>query len=329
MDAQERTRLIMEEAALRYGISANALEPLGGFRNLVYRFERAGRQYILRLSGESQRTANMVSAELDWLRYLSENGLTVARAVPSLTGNLVEVVESDGKGVPVVAFEKAPGQPPGDADWNKRLFHKMGRFLGTMHRLTRDYTPTDATHRRSEWWEDLDIFASQYLSAVDEAVQAKWREIRRYPEGLPQERDAFGLIHVDFHRGNFFVQNGELTLFDFDDCVYSWFAEDLAMALFYAIWPPVKSRENQRFLQMFFRTCLAGYREENELAERWLLEIPHFWKQREICLYMVLTALGKEQWSENQRLFMQKRRESVLSGAPYLDIPFLTNDKNN
>jgi amicoumacin kinase len=262
----------------------------------------------------------MVTAELDWLRYLSERGLSVAKAVPSLQGHWVEVIEVAGKSIPVVLFEKAPGHAPGDEDWNEMLFCQMGRFMGRMHHLTKEYRPVDTGSRRPIWSEDLDAFAAVYLPAGDQAIQQRYREIRIYPERLPQMPDAYGLVHVDFHRGNFFIHEGQLTLFDFDDCQYSWFAEDLAMALFYAAWPPERTEEKRCFAQTFYRAFLEGYRQENDLDKQWLNEIPYFLRQREICLYMVLTSLGEEQWDESVKRFMRGRRESILSGLPCVDI---------
>ena len=126
----------------------------------------------------------------------------------------MEVIEHEGRQVLVVAMHKAPGRHPGKEEWAPELFTAMGRFVGQMHRASREYTPTVATQRRPAWHEDLDTFAQEYLQAVDAEVAAKFQAIRAYPESLSQERDAYGLILADFHRGNFHVQNGHITLFD-------------------------------------------------------------------------------------------------------------------
>jgi len=248
--------------------------------------------------------------------------MSVARAVLSRAGKWVKIVEVEEKSIPVVVFEKAPGQSPDEKDWNEQLFRTMGRFLGRMHRLTKNYTLDEAMSRRPTWREYMETFAVAYLPAVDKAIQEKHRELKDYLARLPQTKDAYGLVHVDFHRGNFFVHEGNLTLFDFDDCQYSWFADDLAMALLYAVWPSEKSEEKQRFAQRFYQALLEGYRLENRLEAHRLSEIPHFLRRREISLYMVLTALGEAQWGEEVKQFMQGRRESILDGVPYIDLAF-------
>ena len=79
-------------------------------------------------------------------------------------------------------------------------------------------------------------------------------------------------MHQDAHGGNFFVDEaGNITLFDFDDCVYGHFIYDIAMVLFYAVMSDFEQRTPE-FCVPFFR----GYRSENHLDPIWLSEIPHF-----------------------------------------------------
>ncbi len=314
--------LVAFKAAQRYSANPSALKFLGGFCNSVYEYELKGQSYVMRISYNSLRTIEMIYAEIDLLRYLAEKGLSVAQPVPSLAGNWLEVAAIEGKEIPVVAFEKAPGQPPQSHEWNETLFRKMGRFMGTMHHLIREFAQDDAAYRRPTWQQDMDAFATAYLSAEDRAIQERYGAIRSYLEHLPQGKDNYGLAHLDFHRGNFFLYEGKLTLFDFDDCQYSWFADDLAMALFYAVWPQVKSAQEYDFAQRFYDAFLEEYSRENTLEERWLLEIPYFLQRREISLYMILTSLGENQWDERMKQFMQGRRERILGNVPYADLRF-------
>jgi Ser/Thr protein kinase RdoA (MazF antagonist) len=175
---------------------------------------------------------------------------------------------------------------------------------------------------RPIWSEDLDSFGASYLHTVDEAIAEKFRWLRAYPEQFSRERDAYGLIHADFHRGNFYVHNGTLTLFDFDDSQYSWFAEDIAMALFYAISPRSWSPEERAIAQAFYDAFMEGYNRENSLDVHWLHEVPYFLKQREMNLFVILTALGEYEQGPWTRQFMEQRRQRILDDAPFVDIKF-------
>jgi Ser/Thr protein kinase RdoA (MazF antagonist) len=141
-----------------------------------------------------------------------------------------------------------------------------------------------------------------------------------YLRQLPQDANGYGMIHQDAHGGNFFVdENYHITLFDFDDCVYGHFAYDLAMVLFYAITNEPEPVEVARAL---WRPFMQGYQAENELDGRWLAEIPHFMKLREIDLYaQLLSVLGGKpsgnKWADE---FMHGRQERIEKGLPYLEF---------
>jgi len=102
---------------------------------------------------------------------------------------------------------------------------------------------------------------------------------------LPKDRAGYGLIHQDAHGGNFFIKDGAITLFDFDDCMYGWFIYDIAMVLFYAA---LGKEDMAAFTKTFMGDFLQGYAQENMLDPPWLPEIPHFLKLREIDLYAII-----------------------------------------
>ena len=87
---------------------------------------------------------------------------------------------------------------------------------------------------------------------------------------LPQDADSYGLIHFDFNDGNFTVDydNGDITVFDFDDSCYFWFMFDLACA-----WEGGIGRttfrtlpERRAFMDRYMEQVMAGYSRENILG---------------------------------------------------------------
>jgi Ser/Thr protein kinase RdoA (MazF antagonist) len=50
-------------------------------------------------------------------------------------------------------------------------------------------------------------------------------------EHLTPTVDDYGLVHGDLNPTNFHVNDNQITLFDFDDCAYKWFINDIAIAL--------------------------------------------------------------------------------------------------
>ena len=86
--------------------------------------------------------------------------------------------------------------------------------------------------------------------------------------------DSYGLIHNDFNDGNFTVDydNGDITVFDFDDCCYFWFIYDLACAwesgIGRVMFRPLAERKD--FMNCYMEDMMAGYNKENTLSAEWL-----------------------------------------------------------
>lgn len=318
------TDAILQEAMARYGILPDHIHLLDGFESFMYEFERDGQAFILRIGHTLRRTSGLIHGEVDWLNYLADGGVSVARAVPSLRGDLIESID-DGQGERFLAtaFVKAPGKPPSSATWDTPLFEQYGRAIGRMHALTQHYQLPDPTWKRPEWNDPEMLYVDQWLEADETAAHAQYRQLMAHLNALPVESTGYGLIHQDAHGGNFFVdQHGTLTFFDFDDCAYSWFGNDIAIVLFYAA---QGQADASGFTRHFMTHFLRGYREENRLDPMWLREFPHFLKLREIDLYTVIRRqfenYEEDPWCAR---YMAGRKEKIDQGVPYIDFDFGT-----
>ncbi len=95
MDPTIRNRFnddILSEAMRRYDIAPDDIEQGGGFESFIYRYTRDDERFILRLTHTFRRTPELIRGEVDWINYLAAGGATVARAVVSAGGELVEAV---------------------------------------------------------------------------------------------------------------------------------------------------------------------------------------------------------------------------------------------
>ncbi|MEO7839245.1 MAG: phosphotransferase, partial [Anaerolineales bacterium] len=294
MDSQIIARYndtILHEAMQRYGIAEPQIQPLDAFESFIYEFERDGLGYILRIGHSLRKSEALIQAEVDWINYLARGGVSVARAVPSASGKLVEAIDDDQGGqFLVTAFVKAAGQPPWEAGWTPSRYENYGRLLGQMHALAVNYQPASASKRPE--WDDISMnFIELYLPESEVGAHQAYQSVRQHINALPRDSASYGLIHQDAHQNNFFMDaDGALTLFDFDDCAYSWFISDIAIVLFYISmdaeefgFPSVHA-----FTQEFMTHFLRGYRQAYALDDKWLKEIPHFLKLRELELYAVV-----------------------------------------
>jgi Ser/Thr protein kinase RdoA (MazF antagonist) len=143
----------LKRAASLYGTSdqdLNLYEDYIGCQNVVYDYARDGTKLILRISYREDRTLELVQAEIDFVNYLAGHGVRVSRVLPSLDGNLMEVIQVDGCRFLAVSFEKARGMRVPDNQYRYRAgapieeyCQNWGQFLGQMHRLTRQYVSPD------------------------------------------------------------------------------------------------------------------------------------------------------------------------------------------
>ena len=337
---------ILQEAMRRYDIAKDQIRPLDAFESFIYEFEHGGTDYILRIGHSFRKSEALIQGEVDWINYLARGHVSVARAISSESGNLVEAIDDrQGGQFLVTAFVKAPGQKPWEAGWTPARFENYGRLLGKMHALAVNYQPLPAW-KRPEWDDSTMQFIELYLPEYEVIAHQKYRSVLEHIYTLPKDRDAYGLIHQDAHQNNFFMdENGTLTLFDFDDCVYSWFINDIAIVLFYIAMDaedlgfPTTAAFTEEFMTYFLR----GYRQVYTLNNNWLKEIPHFLKLRELELYAVVfrdfAIKDSEHWTLEgfQHIpgfdvnnsghmwianFMRDRKTNIEKDLPFIDFDF-------
>ncbi|MDF2649214.1 MAG: aminoglycoside phosphotransferase [Paenibacillus sp.] len=318
---------ILKESASKYGFCKEDLTDLHGFQNFVFEANRGTQGCIIRIAHESHRSLKLIEAELDWVMYLSNHGVNAAAPIRSLEGKLVHIINHRDSYFVTAAFEKAPGAKPHYQLYmeNKHLIQQLGRTTGKIHALSKKYKPETLGARRRDWTENnyLVNFSNHVpasYSKVIEKTQYFLNELRL----LPQDADSFGLIHGDIHLNNFHVHHNELTLFDFDECEYSWFVADIANPLFYAT--PLKSDGQEKRNQVarrFFDYFMEGYFQENSLESYWLKKLPLFLRLREILVYSgafrSLDLNNLHPWSKEM---IETTTNHIENDLPFLDISF-------
>ncbi len=313
---------ILQEAMQRFDISKEKIHLLDSFESFIYEFEHGSGSYILRIAHSSRRNKALIQGEVDWINYLSDGGVSAARAVLSARGNLVEAIE-DGQGGAFLAtaFVKAQGGAPWEL-WSPQLYETYGHLIGRMHALSKQYQPTRPEWTRPVWDDDMFEFVDHYLPDSESIAKKKYKEACAHVNSLPKGGDHYGLTHQDAHGNNLFVdQTGGITLFDFDECAYNWFVNDIAVVLFYIV---QDAEDWTVFTQEFMIHFLKGYVQACPLDPAWLKEIPHFLKIREIELYAVMhrdfdVTNITDEWCAR---FMQDRKKKIDLDVPYIDFDF-------
>jgi len=313
---------ILQEAMRRYCITNDRIHTLDAFESFIYEFERDSHAYILRIGHSFRRSESLVLGEVDWINYLAESGVSVAKAILSESGKLVEVIEDQWGGTFLVtAFVKAQGQAPWDL-WTPELYESYGEMIGRIHTLSKNYQPGQVAWKRPDWNHDIFEFVERYLPESESIAKKKYKDVCRHVNTLPKNRESYGLTHQDAHGNNLFVDKmGQITLFDFDECAYNWFINDIAVVLFYNV---QDAEDWHAFTEEFMSHFLRGYFQACTLDSPWLKEIPNFLKIREIELYAVMhrdfdVNNIDDEWCAR---FMHNRKSRIENDVPYIDFDF-------
>ena len=258
----------------------------GGRNQIWVCSEKGETRYILRTSALEDRTEEDYLAETEFVHYLALNGAPVADVIPSVNGRMVECVEEEGKKIYISLFAYAKGMLMFDNGYRYRngapleeYFYNTGKALGAIHRLSRQYQPV---HRRLSFFDKynmayIDRLIPDQYSGLKQAIARRLDTYRT----LPKSEETFGLVHFDFCDGNYHVDmsTGDITVFDFDNCIYCWYMFDLAHAWTHGVgWyrhlpDPEKRMEGMKH---YFDTVLEGYRSETDISDEWLETLPLF-----------------------------------------------------
>ena len=201
-----------------------------------------GASYSLRVHRPGYQTRASIESELAWLTVLRrDTDLPVPCPISGRNGQLLQTFNSAGQEPRLaVLFAYAPGQEPSPNSNLGELFVTLGGFAARMHQHVMQWQ-RPAGFMRQVWSADHILDA--------DGLWGNWREapgmnpdlrltldrldtlLRRQLADYGTGPDRFGLIHADMRLGNLLVDGNRVTLIDFDDCGFCWFAYDFAAAI--------------------------------------------------------------------------------------------------
>jgi|GEM_PF-1020772 len=277
-----------------------------GFQNIVMSFILDGKRYIARCTSENHRTREQIEAELLWLTHLVKNGFLLANAVQINKNHLITETVVESKRYFIVIFEHTNGRPVNVSDkdeWSEPFFFEWGTCIGKLH------STQSGTLHRPNWLESYSPKNGHEKEMIDQL-----NTFDRTPE-------TFGLIHNDLHQGNFHVKDKQIILFDFDDSAYHYFAQDLAVSIYHALWTGMSYHPDwDDFPHLFLRTFLQGYSSVKTLSLDMFEQIQLCMQFRERFLY----RLFSKQWDpatmeEWQVMKIKELEDHIQEGQiPYI-----------
>jgi amicoumacin kinase len=319
--------MLIDKLASLYEISSNNFIPITeGFHNYVYSYRRCGREFILRVSNGKRRSVLEIRSEMEFIKLLATGGVPVSTPILSMTGNIIDEISFNGQKFYATSFKKAEGVPVVVTDkdnWNAKLFYEWGKIIGKVHKIS---ALSQKIFDRPVWTENKTDILKLLPRINSDSIANRYQMLLTKLKNYRKEPDLFGIMHNDLHQGNFFVNNGSITLFDFDECAYHWFAYDLAVSFYHAYWQSSSfTPENTDFSQTFWEHFLNGYQKEHRMLKEIIEQIPVFLKIREIFLYVLFL----EKWDLNrleewQVYTLRDLEYRIENDIPYGDFDFTT-----
>lgn len=316
---------VLLQAKMLYHIKCLDENTLGNSANMIYEVEIDKTPYILRISEYSDKKLSHINFELNWIDYLALTIDNIAKPVRSINGRLFEVVKTEEKSSILCLFEKAEGRIVDSGnikEYNDKLFYNLGVLMGQMHKQTSEYSG-NIPSPDFEWYNNV-FFDVEYNVIIDEVVSAFEKRYINELCSLPKNEDIYGIIHNDIHIHNFFINNGNIKLFDFDDCHFCWYACDIASTLFHMVQFSGAKTEKER--TEFAETCLIsylkGYTQQYKISVYWLNKLDLFMRYRMTCVYKFAQNHWRNEPIHPHQWYLDWHKNRIINDIPYVYIDY-------
>lgn len=253
--------------------------------NDAYLVEMEGARFILRVSPANWRSHAHVAAEVDLLRFLLQQGITVPRPIEQKDGTYVQTLNAPEGLRYAVLFAFLPGDPiphnPTEAQC-----HLYGQAIAQLHGVTNSYPldragwrfePQDMVDRPLARLEPLfvdhqDDFA--YLVEIS-------GDLKRAAGELSHEPPAYGICHGDVNKSNIhLIEDDRWALLDFEYFGYGWRVFDIGNFVNNQLYALGRTERGRGVLDAF----LAGYQSVRRLSPAELEALSSFVVLRQIWL---------------------------------------------
>ena len=216
--------------------------------------DATGRRAVLRVHRHAYHSDQALEAELEWMRALHQDGVTVPAVIPSRDGatfvHVAHPLVPEQRQVDILGW--VPGAPVGsiedmpvdDVDGLARTYRGIGAVAARIHDFSSSWVLPERFERHAwdeagllgpdpfwgRFWELPALTAAQVdlLARARAYAEVRLREIGTGP-------DVYSLIHADLVPENVFADGEKLALIDFDDAGFGWHMFELATALFFLL----------------------------------------------------------------------------------------------
>lgn len=310
-----RLRGVALNALEQYDIQIRSVSLLGMFTNAMFRVRTVdGESYVLRICPPNWRTTTDLQSEITWLLALAKD-TEIGAPVPQAARSGEYLIHASAPGMPQTSrcmlMSWLPGVPLGKRLNEANLF-KMGVLFARLHAYSASFTPPPGfTQRKMSQVlareEEALLFGASCQEAFDPhslaIFEQAWAKIEEAYAQLYANPGGLRVIHHDLWHDNIKIYRGKLYPLDFEDTVWGYPVQDLAMAI-HDLWNDVAPE--------LFETYQAALRRGYESLMPWPEQYPG-----QIEIFRV----GRMFWVANwvARFERQYLKEHIEQVSPVLE----------
>ena len=308
-DQQKSLTAFAVELLKDYGIHNAKVSCINFEFNATYSVETdSGTKYALRININSTRTVDNMKAEVEWVRHLNRtSALHTPTPIATLDDHYIVSASHSESGQTFygVMYSWLDGEELGDEPTQSQL-HEVGRAIATLHQESTNFvlSPDSSLPIFNDFFwgtEDHLFSAKSVLSDKDRAlIEQAYDQIMKYTNELYQNSPVH-IIHADMHGWNLMWNEGQLSVFDFDDCGYGVEAQDLAVTLYYLDTPEQDE------------AILNGYKSVRPLPTFSQNALKALLLQRRLLLLNYLFETKNQEHKEMLPAYLEKSLERVLT----------------
>jgi Ser/Thr protein kinase RdoA (MazF antagonist) len=240
-----RLREVGLHALDQYDLDVRDVRLLGIYTNTLFRVRAAdgrgsGASYVLRVCTPGWRTLTDLRSEAMWLQALDRD-TDIGAPAPVAARDGAFVVEAAAEGVPGARHCLLMSWLPGPllaTRLSEANLYKMGALFARLHAHGAQFVPPDGfTARRMdrEYARDEEdvLFACEegFTPRTRDVLDRAWAAVCGAFERLYADPSALQVIHNDLHHENIKLGRRRLLPFDFEDTIWGYPVQDIAMAL--------------------------------------------------------------------------------------------------
>ncbi|MGE8203177.1 phosphotransferase enzyme family protein [Heyndrickxia sp. NPDC080065] len=292
-----KEEIILKVINEKYPVKIHYVE---GKTNEMWHCSGINSDYYARIT--NYKTYEEQFQEVKWTNYLFEHGVGVSPAIYSLEGNIIETGMFPEK-KRIVLYKAAPGIHLPRSKWGPQIFKELGRQIGIMHRITKQYEQKESIDHLRDWYENEEYQFLKYIPEEEATIRELSQAIFAKVQALQKNNTTYGLLHADLWLENVLVDDqSKITMIDFQDCEKHYYLYDLVVPIYSALEFSFSGNGNIKdYGHAITESIFEGYLMENNIPSEMLEHFPLFLKLKEIFEYHLMHMYwDKDKLSEEQ-----------------------------